>query len=396
MPGSAAWESRYDLIYQDLSDERLFSAQAQADARLVGPVSFSVASALPLVQRQADTWLASNLNVGSGSGPLSYSASYSLTPGDIVFADDIEYASLNKPQRFGGQHIGQSVRLQLPALAGAPLAIAVTHESDDFWTVNGDTQQQRQIADLSWKPRLAMVNLQWAGASSGLDSSLALDCELRGSVGVPTRSRPNRSRAVRVSGRNCQVVSNDVRYDDLAAQTYGVAYTWARPQRESSVRLSAIDPMWRTNSMQPDINPSYELGVSQSRTRGAWTAKALVAVRRATTWSTPNLMDEDGAILPMEGSDTYFASNATITRRLPAVSVSATWARGADPLWFVPEIGQEADRFGLAVDFTRWAQTLAPGVNPTLAMSWNWTQARTRANQRTSDNALKLNLSVLW
>ncbi|MDT0497053.1 hypothetical protein RM530_06690 [Algiphilus sp. W345] len=396
MPGSAAWESRYDLIYQDLSDERLFSAQAQADARLVGPVSFSVASALPLVQRQADTWLASNLNVGSGSGPLSYMASYSLTPGDIIFADDIEYANLNKPQRFGGQHIGQNVRLQLPALAGAPLAIAVTHESDDFWTVNGYTQQQREIADLSWKPRHAMVNLQWAGASSGLDSSLALDCELRGSVGVPTPSRANRKRAVRISGRDCQVVSDDVRYSDLAAQTYGVAYTWARPQLENAVKLSAIDPMWGGGSMQPDIDPSYELGLSQTRTRGAWTAKALVAVRHAATGASIELVDGDTMGMPMADSDTYFASNATITRRLPTVSVSATWAHGADPLWFVPEIGQEADRFGLAVDFTRWAQTLAPGVNPTLAMSWNWTQAKTRANQRTSDNALKLNLSVLW
>lgn len=388
--------SRYHFDYENLSAERLFRGDATVDARFVGPVSFSVDSALPLVQRDAESWFASSLSVGGSGSPLSYTASYSLKPGGVLDAEELE-RSLDVPQQLGGQQIGQNMRLQLPALAGAPLALDFSHESSDMWTLAGSyTRQQRQVAGLSWKPQLAAFTVQWAGAAAGRDGSLALDCGLRGQVRVPAPSRSGRAHALRFSGRACQVVSANARYAGLAAQTYGAAYLWSKGERESMLSLSAIDPVWQQGAPGSDIEPSYELGLTQSRHFGAWTAKALLAVRRAAAWDgTALAVDDVDAVVEPE-RDTAWTTTATLTRQLPALSVSASWAHGADPLWFMPDIGQQADRFGLAMDFSRWAQAVVPDLTPTLAMSWHWTQARTRQDERIGDRQLKLQLSVLW
>lgn len=372
---------------------RLFSAQGEGSARYVGPIQFGLDGALPLVHTRSDPLLASRFGVGSDNGLLRYNATYSILPGDVL-ADDTETTAA-APQRLGGQRVGQNFRMRLPRFAGAPVSLGYTAEARENWTMAGDTVgQQRQVANLDWSPRLASLNLQWAGGNAVNDSQLALGCNLRGTVRVPLRygDLPGKQ-ALRVSGRDCQVLAGP-RYSSLDAETWGLAYVWNQPRRETQVLLSSIDPVWGAGLDQQDIEPSYEFGVAHRRDYAVWSARAQVGMRYATVWDTSMLDDTTGDYLT--DSDAYWTMNASLTRRLPGVSVSANWAHGADPMWFMPQIGQRRHRFGMVLDLSRLVEGLLPDATPQVGMRWNWSQARSREDALIADSVLHLNMAVMW
>lgn len=398
VPSASGWRSAVGLDPRDRNayGDHLFRARTSTDAALVGPMSFSVDTALPLVQTRTSTLLASRLSLGDDSSPLRYSASYALDPGELFYADQVR--ELDAPDEVGGQRIQQNVELTLPAVAGAPVSLGLMHQTSDTWTLDGETQEQSQVADLSWSPSIGTVKVQWAGEGSGRDSLLALDCGFRSQVDLPVPTRKTgRNRALRFTGRDCAVLSSEQRYADLMAQTYSLAYVWGQARRETRVRLAAIDPIWYEKTNEQDIEPSFEVGLSQARTRGAWTAEAAVSLRRTT--ALPQLISEDDPRLGYHTDvDTHLTTSARLTRRLPAFSVSASWTRGSDPLWFMPDVGEKADRFGLSLDFTRWMREMAPTLTPSLAMSWKWSESHSRSSGLAAygENTVNLKMSVLW
>jgi hypothetical protein len=376
-----------------LPTQYLFRAGAAGDAGFLVPLSFSVDSALPMVQTRTGNLFASRFNLGRPDGPLTYSASYSLSPGNILLADQL--ARLSAPQGLAGRRIGQAVRLKLPPVAGAPLALGLSRESEDMWTVNGNSERQRRVASLRWTPKLASVNLEAGTAAGPREPNLALDCAISGNLRVPLpAARPGRAQALQFSGRDCRVVTANPRYANLGAQTYGLAYSWRQPQRESRLRLSAIDPAWGPERMQPGMGSSYELALSQTRSRDRWSATGELGLRRAAR--TESYAVPDGDNQTFADADDYWTTSLTLTRRLPAFAVSANWTHGADPLWFMPDIGQQADRFGLTLDFSRWARGIAPPLTPNLALNWHWHQARSRQDVVAGNSAVRLQMSVMW
>jgi hypothetical protein len=367
---------------------------SQVSANLV---QLDVDSALSLLRQNADdrdAWLASNVSVGVEDDLLRYRASYSIESGDILPAGDRAAASAATPTNFGGQRLGQNLSLQLPTFAGAPLSLGITTESSNRWMVSGFAQSQREQANLEWSPGFATVNVQWAGAGESADPSVALNCDVQSTIRLPLHRRVDHSQAVRLSGRDCTVAADGTPYAGTEAQTWGLGYLWSRPQRESEAVLSVIDPVWAQGIANQELEPSYQLALSQSRDFGALRAKALVSVRQAAILEAADALEPAGNFSSV--TDTYWAANASLTWHLTDASLSASWAKGVDRLWFTPEIGERSDRFGLALDLSRWIEGLMPDVSPELAMNWNWSEDSLLGEKINGNNSLQLNMALMF
>ncbi|NHA15348.1 hypothetical protein [Thioalkalivibrio sp. XN279] len=143
-----------------------------------------------------------------------------------------------------------------------------------------------------------------------------------------------------------------------------------------------------------EIDASYEFRVSHRRTHGDWKTEALVGMRYAPSWDLAASLNEPGADVSAE--DVYWTANIGLTRHLPAVSLSANWSHSADPMWFLPEIGQRKHRFDMRLDLSRVVASVVPDVNPQVSMQWKWFEARSRSNAVTGDHAIKLDMAVAW
>jgi hypothetical protein len=360
----------------------------RAAAPLVGAVALDVDGALPVPETPTSALLASSVRVGGDDHALTYRASYAIDSGDVLASNGNAVA--NPPTRFGGQSLVQSVELRTPELAGAPLALHLSRESRDDWTVSGRSRQQHALADLSWSPAGAAVDLQWVDAQQGVDPALGLTCSMRGSVQVPMTAQTDGTQTLRFSGRRCQVLTADSRYAALGAQTWKIARLWSAPDREGQVLLSVVDPLWLDGAGTPPLAPSYELAVGLRRSYGPWSAAARASVRGRSD-ELQGLLDgptwSDGKFA--------YATDTSFTRRLAEASVSASWAHDADPLWFVPALGQHTDRFGVALDLSAWALTVMPAASPRLALSWNWWEAHSPAGDTSGDSVVMLQASLV-
>jgi hypothetical protein len=158
--------------------------------------------------------------------------------------------------------------------------------------------------------------------------------------------------------------------------------------------FSVIDPDAGEGTLRQEIDASYEFGLSHRREHGDWSTEALVAMRYAPSWDLSARLAGTGAYA--SDTDAYWMAKMSLTRHLPAVSLSANWSHSADPMWFMPEIGQQKHRLDVRLDLSRMLAAVAPEVNPQLSMQWNWLEARSRADAVTGDNTIKLNMAVVW
>lgn len=370
---------------------RRVSVQGDSTWGLIGPVEFGADAGLPLGPVDPDALLASSLGLGNGDGPVQYHVRYLLEPGDVLAFGSITKA----PTRVGGQRIGQAIRMQVPNVAGAPLSLGLTQELRDDWTVSGYSQSQRELAELSWSPAGATLEVQWAGPMMAVDPALAIDCPVRRSVRLPARgAAADRAQSVRLSGRDCYVLASAAHYADLEVRTWGFDYAWDGPKRESRVTLAVIDPARDAGAREQPLARGYELGLSHRRTHQDWTANALVALRQAPAHEVATLADSDGG--NVAGSSTFLSSNAALAWHLPALAISAHWAHGADPLWFLPDVGQHSDSLGIALDLSQWATRLLPEATPKLAMNYSWSQTDTREGQVTGDTMVIVSMNMSW
>ena len=370
------------------------SAQAKTEVPVLGRIEADLGGANPLASRGSSDMLGSRLRFSDDRGLLSYSASYSVAAGDVFTS--IGSTDARAPSRLAAQRMGQQVNLQLPKLAGAPLSLGMSSEVRGNWTTSGSNRSQREQANLRWDTDLARVRLSWSGPSVGRDPSLALDCELQGTVEVPT-SRNGVSQALNLSGRECRVQTSSSRHSGLAAQTMGMSYSWSASERATRLSFSRIEPMWRSEAATPGtrIEPGYELGISHEVSGGQWNASTRLSVRQRSGLDDSRSVP-DGSYHPLE-SQVHWVADTSLTRELTDVAVSARWIHGSDPLWFMPDIGQRRDRFGFKLDMSQWARHLLPEVSPSLAMEWNWSQSLSRDSQAyRRNNELAVNMSVAW
>jgi hypothetical protein len=359
-------------------------------AALASGVEIGIDGALPLVDTRSDPLFAGRVGIGDDSAPLRYHATYMLEPGD-VFENRTA-----PPKRLGGQRFGQELRMRLPAVAGSPLALKFRAEARDIWQIDRDiVEQQRQLAKLEWSPGLVSLDLRWVAGDATADSQLALDCGLRGTLQMPLpQGSAATAPAMRVTGRDCRVLTSDPRYSELAAETWGVALAWHGSEIQTELLFSVIDPDAGEGTLRQEIDASYEFGLSHRREHGDWSTEALVAIRYAPSWDLSARLAGTGAYA--SDTDAYWMAKMSLTRHLPAVSLSANWSHSADPMWFMPEIGQQKHRLDVRLDLSRMLAAVAPEVNPQLSMQWNWLEARSRADAVTGDNTIKLNMAVVW
>lgn len=376
------------------SEGKVTGQQSVHGADFSDLIEFKVDSALPIMGLNPDgkdALLKSHLSVGVDDDLLRYRASWSMESGDVLLTDDADTAS---PTRFGGQQFGQNLKLRLPDLAGAPLSLGFTTEMRNDLMVSGYTQSERERANLNWSPGPATVNVEWVGVATAFDPFLALNCDLKSTIKLPTHDKGKKhSEALRLSGRACRVVTGDSRYAGIEAQTWGLGYVWNRPERQSEVLLSVIDPLWAHDVGNRDIEPSYELDLRHRRNFGNWSAKALLSVRQATFRDATALVAPDDSD---NVGNTWWAANASLIWHLPEASLSASWAKGIDRLWFMPDVGQSSDRFGLALNLSRWFRTLIPDASPKLAMNWHWSRVYTLEHTAIGNNSLSLNMALMF
>jgi hypothetical protein len=362
-----------------------------AAATVLEAINVDVGGGLPVRKRQGEPVLASRMALGGDDLPLHYRVSYVVEPGD-VFAGASAPPGTFSPQHFGRQRIGHDAGARLPPMAGAPLRLRVTTESWERWSVDGtQSSQQRQLADLEWAPGPAKLNLQWAGGTAASDSQLALLCDVRGAMQVPLATAAA-APWLRFTGRSCQLHSSHARYSAVSAETWGVAMGWNHGRVDSELLFTAVEPDWRETPEQQPIDTGYELGLRHRLDHGDWTARAQVAMRRATAW---DLAQGDALERARYAeADTHWVSSVSLARELSAFSVSAQWAQGADPMWFMPQIGQRSDRFDLRLDLSRLLASVAPESAPQLSMQYQWNQARFRNQAVSSDGLVSVKMAL--
>lgn len=350
---------------------------------------FDVAGGLPMLDAGAadgGALLASRVGFGLDDDLLRYRASYRLEAGD-VFSQANDAAARSTPSVLAGQHFGQNVVLTLPELVGAPLSLGVTAEVQDSWQLAGEAQTERERAEVEWSPWRATVRVQWTDQAQAFDPSLALHCNVESSLGLPLYAEGRRGALMQVSGREC-VIAEGTEYAGLPVQTWGIGWSWTGDARESVAQVRVIEPLWSELALDADFDPGYQLGLRHSRDFGALSAAALVAVRQ----SPALLLGPEPAFAP----ETSWSANASLTWHLADASVSADWAQGVDPLWFMPDARAPRDRFGLALDLSPWIQTVAPGTAPVFGMRWNWSQLRQPGEGEVDENSVELNVSLLF
>jgi hypothetical protein len=355
-------------------------------------VRLDVSSTLGLSRNtRDDELLASDFSVGIDENLLRYEANYSLDRGDILEFGEPGTANAGTPKRFLAQQLGQNVSLRLPGLAGSPLTLGVTSEIRNDWLVSGYTQSLEQRAGLNWSPGTADVDVKWSANGMSYGPSAALTCNIMSSVRLPTHERENYSEGVRLSGAECVVAADGTAYAGLATQTWGVGYAWNRPRRKSEAFVSVIEPVRTQADGFRAIEPGYKLDLSHRRDFGPISTRTVVSLRQPPSWDAVAV---DGGVY--DAAEPAWSTHASLTWNLPRASVSANWANGVDRLWFTPDVGTRADRFGLALNLSSWMEGLLPNASPRFAMNWNWSQVRLPDDQAAGVNALQLDLALMF
>lgn len=369
---------------------------AQASSRPAA-VRFDLDNALPGFSgpRRDAALLASRFSASVDGDRLRYRASWSVEPGDVLAPGEGEAAD-GPATRLGGQQLGQHVSLRLPELAGSPVSLGLSAESRNDLLVTGYRQRQREQATLEWSPGAASVAVQWAGTATPFGAGTALACDLRSTVRLPTHEGDDHSEGLTFSGGVCSVTADGTTYAGVATRTWGMGYAWNRPGRQTEAMLSVIDPAETSIEAYRSIAPGYEFDVTHRREFGPLSAGLRLSLREAPAWEHAG---EYAAVAgstsdPAGALDSGLATQTSFAWNLPYASLSANWATGVDPLWFTPEPGTRRDRFGLALDLSRWAGSVVPDAAPRVAMNWNWSQLRLPGDEITGENALRLDVAL--
>ncbi|HLT90150.1 MAG TPA: hypothetical protein VKZ85_04325 [Woeseiaceae bacterium] len=356
-------------------------------------IRLDVDGMVPLFSPEAtedNALIASRVDLGLDDRRLRYSARYRVESGDLFrLAEATDPAAV--PSVLAGQRFGQDVALTLPELAGAPVSLGVTAEVQERWQLAGQTRSENERAHLQWSPWRATLRVEWSEQAQAFDPSLALHCNLESSLGLPVRESGERRQRLLLAGRECYIAGAES-HAGLPVRAWSLGWSSNGAARESIARVHVIEPAWMDGLTPAGKEPGYQLGLGHRRDFGDLSAEALVTLRQ------PPAVLDDGRYEAFE-DDTSWSANASLTWHLPLASVSATWAQGVNPLWFVPDAPaatQDRDRFGLALDLSRWMEGLVPGSVRELGFTWDWSQVRAPGAGAVGESAIALDVAWMF
>lgn len=346
-----------------------------------GPVLLSV-NTTPLFGSSGDApapLLEGKFHVGESNRWLAYDARYAVERGDVL--QQADEAAAVKPNKIGGESLRQQLSASVPTFGHAPVNLGLSEVRGSQLSLAGVTGQQQRVAALSWTPRAVGVQLQWSPPRQVADVNDPLDCTLRGSVKLGLAAVPLRNSALRVSGRECDVLAPERGVGEFSVQSWAGAWLWGPATRQQALSFTMIDPLASNPSdaqtdQGKDHSRGYEVNLSQTRTLGRWVGDAAVGVRQ---------VDD-----PVDDTaQRYLTGRASLRRNLQTLGVAASWERAADNLWFVPAAAAPADRFSLGLSLDRWLRQL--WQTDALASTLNYRWVETWHQDSTVDGG-----SVYW
>ncbi len=358
-------------------------ASEQADKAANAYLAFESSSLLAAPNNRDAGLFEGQIEASGAENRLRYSAVY-LLHSDVLaqsLAVDANGADA-VPAELGRQSLRQEFNLDLPPALGAPIRINMRNQHDLRWSFNGEARSDSQLAHLQWQPDHFALDLRWAPPVAAQVGRPPMDCFVQANLHLPTLPVAQAYDMVMdVSGQACHVHAPGRGIVGLAARSEALAWRWSG-LLDSTVQVKRVMPAWQEFGA-PEIEPAYELGLSQSLTQSNWKLGVDMAWRQI---GQPANQDE--AALPAR-----WAMNFMLSRNLGNVAFKARWLRANDPLWFVPLASPvERERLSLLLDFSRWLAARLPDMDANMSASWEQVEDA----QGVDDNRINWNVKLSW
>lgn len=370
---------RHTLLLMPL----LLAACASAPATPVDTAGYKLSlSTDSVLQRRIidrDPLLDSSLQFAAPAQWLNYDVRYSLQP--PLLASDQEAGPRNSTvlpgQLLGTESLRQSLRMQLPFLLGQPLRIEAEDRYRGLLTPQAPTASRS--AQLQWSPASLALGLRWTPVDDQTGVQ-PFSCQLAGSIELPGALLTGRDGdGLRLLGRGCRALAPDRGIAERTVNSYSATWEWRRRKSDSSVHLLMIEPAAGPAAANGRAAAGYEFGASRTQKWRQLLTLSSVALRR-----TGEAQDR--------GEPLDWSAKATIRTELTQASLSASYQRASDPLWFLPGQQNVGNSIELGLGLDRWIARQLTLPNVGLGMVWRRTEA-IGLNQP-ADNLLMWNFTL--
>lgn len=348
---------------------------------VLGPIRVDLNATRPFQTSAHGPVVSGLFSVGDDWPWMSYDASYVVQRGEVLkqlVDDDVQAPSTAALSSIGTQAIGQTFSLKLPQVDGAPIALDFRQSQTSQWSLNGDRLTEERVAALGWNPQPLGVSLRWSAPRAVIDVLSPLDCQLSGTISFGTMPSTAAGQAVQISGRECNAVAPMRGVDGADVNSWAGSWLWGAPKRQQRVSLAMFES--EDPSLAAD-GGGYELSLSQVRTAGRWIGDAGLGVRRA-----------DRSAVDYEQTD--WTAHASIQRRLDDISLTASWQRAADPLWFLPTVAAPADQYSVGFNLRPWMQRVWQRSDVSSALTYQL--VRPYMAEAAANSLLQWSLTVRW
>ncbi|MBA4284028.1 MAG: hypothetical protein C0434_00650 [Xanthomonadaceae bacterium] len=321
-----------------------------------------------------DPLLDGSLQFAAPAQWLHYDARYSLQPVlPESAADGVRRDIAVAPeQMLGSESLRQSLRVALPFLLDQPLRL----EAEDQYRglLSSQAPTVSRSAQLRWAPAPVALGLRWT-ADDGAAATAPLRCPLDGSIELPGAVLTGRDGdALRFGGRGCRAQSAERGLvDALAVSSYSASWQRRGRKSDSGLHLLMMEPAASLPGADTRPAPGYELGLSRAQRWRRWTAQSSVALRHAGAHG-------GGSGGADRGEPLDWSARASLRTELPQASLSASYQRAADPLWFLPGVPAIGNSVELGLGLDRWIARQLTMPNVGLGMVWRRSES-TRAGQ---------------
>lgn len=317
-----------------------------------------------------DPLLDGSLQFAAPAQWLNYDARYSLQPVLPEAASDgvRRDIAVAPEQMLGSESLRQRLQVALPFLLDQPLRL----EAEDQYRglLGSQAPTVSRSAQLRWAPAAVALGLRWT-ADDGPAATAPLRCQLDGAIELPGAVLTGRDGdALRLGGRGCRAQSAERGLvEALAVSSYSASWQRRGRKSDSGLHLLMMEPAASLPGADTRPAPGYELGLSRAQRWQRWTAQSSVALRHAGT-----------RVRVERGEPLDWSAKATLRTELPQASLSASYQRAADPLWFLPGVAAIGNSVELGLGLDRWIARQLTVPNVGLGMVWRRSES-TRAGQ---------------
>ena len=325
-------------------------------------LSLSTGSVLQRRLIDRDPLVDSSLQFAAPAQWLNYDVRYSLQPPPQPSGDGsgLQNSTMLPGQLLGSESLRQSLRLQLPFLLGQPLQIEAEDRYRGLLTPTAPTASRS--AQLQWSPAPLALGLRWTPVDDQAGVQ-PFSCQLAGSIDLPGARLTGRDGdGLRLLGRGCRALAPDRGIAEQAVSSYSATWEWRRRKSDSSVHLLMIEPAASTAAPHGRAAAGYEFGASRTQKWRQLLTLSSVALRRSGETQD-------------RGEPLDWSAKATIRTELAQASLSASYQRASDPLWFLPGQQNVGNSIELGLGLDRWIARQLTLPNIGLGMVWRRTEA---------------------